>query len=144
MTRTERNTSSALAEELDAYRWVIDPMTPDEFHSKHYEKSVCLIRRGNPSYFSELLSIDQLDRVLTTGLAKYPEISLVQNEKNIRSQEYLDSDDRVDPIRATRLGTLVVTELPANSALGDADAKTLYITARTGLYKVRVNIAGAR
>jgi len=100
---------------LDAYRWVIDPMTPDEFHSKHYEKSVCLIRRGNPSYFSELLSIDQLDRVLTTGLAKYPEISLVQNEKNIRSQEYLDSDDRVDPIRATRLfrqgATIIFTHL---------------------------------
>jgi len=115
VTRTERNTSSALAEELDAYRWVIDPMTPDEFQSKFYEKTVCLIRRGNPSYFSELLSIDQLDRVLTTGLAKYPEISLVQNEKNIRSQEYVDPDDRVDPIRATRLfrqgATIIFTHL---------------------------------
>jgi hypothetical protein len=90
-------------------------MTPDEFQSKYYERAVCLIRRGKPSYFSELLSIDHLDRVLTTGLAKFPEISLVQNEKNIQSQEYVESDDRVDPIRATRLfrqgATIIFTHL---------------------------------
>ena len=42
------------------------------------------------------------------------------------------------------LGTLVLPELPANCAWGDADAKTLYITARTSLYKIRVNVAGVR
>jgi ribosomal protein L16 Arg81 hydroxylase len=111
----ERNASSVVAEELDAYRWVINPMTPDEFRSRYYEKAVCHIRRGNPSYFSELLSIDQLDRVLTTGLAKHPEISLVQNEKNILRQDYVGSDDRVDPVRATRLfrqgATIIFTHL---------------------------------
>jgi ribosomal protein L16 Arg81 hydroxylase len=97
------------------YRWVIDPMTPEEFQARYYERAVCLIRRGNPSYFSQLLSIDQLDRVLTTGLAKHPEIQLVQNEKNITSKEYLDVDDRVDPVRATRLfrqgATIIFTHL---------------------------------
>jgi len=114
-TAMERNAPSVVAEELDAYRWVIDPMTPDEFQSRYYEKAVCHIRRDYPSYFSELLTIDQLDRVLTTGLAKYPEISLVQNEKNIRSQDYVDADDRVDPVRATRLfrqgATIIYTHL---------------------------------
>ncbi|HEY91687.1 MAG TPA: SMP-30/gluconolactonase/LRE family protein [Dehalococcoidia bacterium] len=33
-------------------------------------------------------------------------------------------------------------ELPANLAWGDADMKSLYLTARTGLYRVRLNIAG--
>jgi gluconolactonase len=41
------------------------------------------------------------------------------------------------------LGTLVCPELPANMAWGDADARTLYLTARSGLYRLRVNIAGA-
>jgi len=90
-------------------------MTPDEFQSRYYEKAVCHIRRGNPSYFSELLTIEQLDRVLTTGLAKHPEISLVQNEKNILRQDYVDGDDRVDPVRATRLfrqgATIIFTHL---------------------------------
>ena len=36
------------------------------------------------------------------------------------------------------LGTIKAPELPANMAWGDADGKTLYLTARTGLYRLRV------
>lgn len=42
------------------------------------------------------------------------------------------------------LGTIKPPEVPANLHWGDADAKTLYITARTGLYRIRLNIAGIR
>ena len=41
------------------------------------------------------------------------------------------------------LGTIKPTEVPANVAWGDADGKTLYMTARSSLYRIRVNIAGA-
>lgn len=40
------------------------------------------------------------------------------------------------------LGTIMTAELPANLAFGDADYKTLYLTARTGLYKIRLKIPG--
>jgi len=40
------------------------------------------------------------------------------------------------------LGRIVTPEIPANCAWGDADWKTLYITARTSLYRVRLNIPG--
>jgi gluconolactonase len=42
------------------------------------------------------------------------------------------------------LGTIVLPEIPANCAWGDVDGKTLYMTARTGLYRVRVNVGGVR
>lgn len=42
------------------------------------------------------------------------------------------------------LGTVKTPELPANLAFGDADAKTLYLTARTGLYRIHLKIAGIR
>ena len=42
------------------------------------------------------------------------------------------------------LGTIKPAEDPANLAWGDADSKTLYLTARTGLYRVKLNIAGIR
>ena len=42
-----------------------------------------------------------------------------------------------------RLGTIVPPEIPANCAWGDADRKTLYITARTSIYRIRLNVAGA-
>jgi gluconolactonase len=40
------------------------------------------------------------------------------------------------------LGVLVPPERPANCAWGDADRQTLYITARTSLYCVRVKVPG--
>jgi gluconolactonase len=46
--------------------------------------------------------------------------------------------------QAKLLGTISFPEIPANMAWGDADGKTLYVTARTGLYRIRVKIAGIR
>ena len=40
------------------------------------------------------------------------------------------------------LGKIVTPERPANMAWGDEDGKTLYLTAHTSLYKVRVNTGG--
>jgi gluconolactonase len=40
------------------------------------------------------------------------------------------------------LGTIQPEEQPSNVAWGDADGKTLYMTARTGLYRIRLNIQG--
>jgi gluconolactonase len=40
------------------------------------------------------------------------------------------------------LGTVLTSELPANLAFGDSDGKSLYLTARTGLYRIRLKIPG--
>jgi gluconolactonase len=45
--------------------------------------------------------------------------------------------------RGEHLGTIQFSEQPANLAWGDADRRTLYVTARTGLYRVRLSVAGA-
>jgi len=42
----------------------------------------------------------------------------------------------------THLGVVVTPERPANCAWGDADRQSLYITARTSLYRVRVKVPG--
>lgn len=42
------------------------------------------------------------------------------------------------------LGTIRATETPANFAWGDEDGRTMYITARTGLYRVRLSVPGIR
>ena len=44
----------------------------------------------------------------------------------------------------THLGTIQPEETPANLAWGDGDGKTLYMTARTGIYRVRLNVEGIR
>jgi gluconolactonase len=40
------------------------------------------------------------------------------------------------------LGTIELPEIPANCAWGDAEEKTLYITARTSLFRVNLAAAG--
>ena len=42
------------------------------------------------------------------------------------------------------LGTIHFPELPANLHWGDADAQTLYVTARTSVYRIRMNLRGIR
>lgn len=42
------------------------------------------------------------------------------------------------------LGTIKAPQLPANFAWGDEDGKTLYLTARTGIYRIKLNIPGIR
>jgi len=42
------------------------------------------------------------------------------------------------------LGTIRMPELPANFAWGDADGRTLYMTARGGLYRMRLSVPGIR
>ena len=42
------------------------------------------------------------------------------------------------------LGTIMGPEHPHNMAWGDDDGRALYLTAQTGLYRLRLNIAGVR
>ena len=42
------------------------------------------------------------------------------------------------------LGTITLPENPHNLAWGDNDGKTLYITALSGIYRIRMNVAGIR
>ena len=42
------------------------------------------------------------------------------------------------------LGTIALPEQPANLAWGDDDGRTLYLTARTSLYRVRLEVPGIR
>jgi gluconolactonase len=44
----------------------------------------------------------------------------------------------------TALGRIVPPEHDANFAWGDADGKALYLTASTGLYRIRLDVAGVR
>ena len=49
----------------------------------------------------------------------------------------------LDP-SARVLGRIMPPEIPANCAWGDSDLRGLYLTARTGLYRVRLAIAGIK
>jgi gluconolactonase len=49
---------------------------------------------------------------------------------------------RVFNPQGSELGAITVAESPANVAFGGSDRRTLYITARTGLYSIQLNVPG--
>ena len=46
--------------------------------------------------------------------------------------------------KGNHLGTVLIPERALNLAFGDADGKTLYLTAQTSLYRIRLKIPGIR
>ncbi len=63
---------------------------------------------------------------------------------DVRGNLYITSAIGIQVFSASGepLGTISVAEQPANCAFGGADNRTLYITARTGLYRCRMPVAG--
>ena len=65
---------------------------------------------------------------------------------DIKGNLYVFGRGRLWILSAQRkhLGTVIGPKHPHNMAWGDADGKTLYLTAQSGLYKMRVNVPGRR
>jgi sugar lactone lactonase YvrE len=60
--------------------------------------------------------------------------------------EKLDGDFKFTegPVWVAAKSELLFSDIPANCAFGDTDWKTLYMTCRTGLYRVRLVIPGRK
>jgi bifunctional lysine-specific demethylase and histidyl-hydroxylase MINA len=99
----------------DLFAWLLDPLSTAEFERTFYQKKVLVVPRQAPRYYSELLSVEELDRVLGTHASRFPDLSIVQTGRDIPSSQYTEGDHVVDPVRAARLfaegATLVFSQL---------------------------------
>ena len=80
------------------------------------------------------------ERVVISGVSGVPDGIRVDEKGNIyvaaNGVAIYDSHGKLTD-------TVEFSETPANCAFGDSDLETLYITARTSLYRVRRNVKGA-
>ena len=80
------------------------------------------------------------DRVVISGVDGVPDGIRVDEKGNV----YLAATGvMIFDAQGKFIETLGMAETPANCAFGDADLQTLYITARTSLYRVRRDVKGA-
>lgn len=86
----------------DWYVWLIDPLRTVEFERDYYEQRFVHIRRKASPYYAELLSVADLDTVLGTHSAKYPDISLVRDDGDVSSSEYTNDAGRIQPLEVAR------------------------------------------
>ena len=84
------------------YGWLIDPLRTVEFERDYYEQRFVHIRRKASPYYAELLSVADLDTVLGTHSAKYPDISLVRDDGDVSSGEYTNDAGRIQPLEVAR------------------------------------------
>jgi gluconolactonase len=80
------------------------------------------------------------ERIIVSGIDGVPNGVRVDEKGNI----YLAANKiEVYTPEGKTLGAIEVSETPSNCAFGDGDLEGLYITARTSLYHVRLNVKGS-
>lgn len=83
--------------------WLIDPCSPREFFENYWEKQTRVVKRNQPDYFRSLLSLGEVDRVLTTLDRRYPDITLKNASREITASDYTVHGDSLDVARVYQL-----------------------------------------
>jgi len=68
--------------------WLIDPTPKETFFEKYWEREPLVVRRNQEEYFSLLLTLDEVDRAITTLNLTYPDITLKNADQDISSADY--------------------------------------------------------
>ncbi len=84
-------------------RWLINPVTPQEFLDDYWEKRPLVVSRNDPEFYSGLLSLADVDRVITTLDRRYPDIILKNARRDIPARDYTVNGDRLDVARVYQL-----------------------------------------
>lgn len=71
-----------------SFEWLIDPIVPSAFFAEFYEQKPLLIERRQPSKFASLLSIEAIDRYLSTTTPCRPDVFLVDAARNLEPDDY--------------------------------------------------------
>lgn len=76
--------------------WVLDPVSKDDFFENYWEKKPLLINRERKSYYSELLSSIQIEKMVSTLDPKQNEFDMVNADNGIKRNQFIDDDGRVN------------------------------------------------
>ena len=100
---TSDNATPGPAADRDWFAWLIDPLPTAEFERDYYEQRLAHIRREASPYYAELLSVADLDNVLGTHAASYPDIKLVRGDGDVDAGGYTNDAGRIQPLEVARL-----------------------------------------
>ncbi len=75
---------------------ILAPLPLEEFFYRSWEQSHCHIARGDSNYFSDVVSIQDINTLLSTRSVYFPEVQLVHHEKEIPISDYADDQRLVN------------------------------------------------
>jgi len=84
-------------------QWLIHPTSKEAFFQEYWEKQPLVVKRNQPNYFSSLVSLDEVDRILTTLDLRYPQITLKNADREISRDDYTVRGDALDVAKVYQL-----------------------------------------
>jgi len=106
-----------MAESTYTFEKLIAPTSPAAFFAEYWEKKPLLIRREDAAYYSELLSLRSLDRVLTTQTLNREMCFIANATASVSPEDFTFPDGVVDTARLFQKfadgGTIVFNQLQA-------------------------------
>lgn len=137
---------------LASIGWLIHPTATETFFNDYWEKQPLVVRRNQKNYFAEVLSLDDLDRALTTLNLTYPTITLKNAARDVKPADYTARNGALDVAAVYQLfgeGSTIVFAfledvLPALRSLLRGLEKDLSFPLQANAYLTPARAQGAR
>ncbi|MBV9340898.1 MAG: hypothetical protein JO159_08415 [Acidobacteria bacterium] len=132
--------------------WLINPITKEAFLSKYWEAEPLVVRRKQKDYFSSLLSVEEVDRAITTLNLTYPNITLKNAQKEVTASDYTAGNGALDVAAVYQLfseGSTIVlafldTMVPTLTALCRGLEKQFSFPLQANAYLTPARAQGAK
>jgi hypothetical protein len=88
--------------EITDFSRAIAPVTTEAFLQGYFEKRHLVVHRDDPLYFQGLLSVADIDSVLTGTMIPGEDVSLVNTGRAVEPARYTTPQGHLDPVRAAQ------------------------------------------
>ena len=96
-------------------KWLIAPNEPDAFLADIWERQPLAVHRNSPGYYGMLLSLEDIDHVLTANLLRVEDVQLTNAARDISPSDYSHPSGVVDAARLYQAfadgGTIILPQL---------------------------------
>lgn len=96
----------------------ISPITPETFFAEYFEKKHLVIKREDAGYFRDLLTLADIDRVITETMLLGENLQLVKKGNAINIDDFTMPSGFVDPVRVayyfSQGSTVILPQLNRN------------------------------
>jgi ribosomal protein L16 Arg81 hydroxylase len=78
---------------------LIAPTPVETFYAEHWEKKALVIRRSEPRAYESLVSLDDVDRVITTNHLSHPDVAMANAIREVATSDYTFDGGAIDIVR---------------------------------------------
>jgi ribosomal protein L16 Arg81 hydroxylase len=129
---------------------LVEPISPRAFFDEYWERKPLLVAREQRDYFGSLLTLADIDRVISTYGLSHPDIQITNKARDVRLEEYTYPTGLIDVARLYQQfadgGTIILPQLhnrlPALASLCRSMEREMSIRFQTNIYFTPRNAQG--